>query len=216
MRICRFCDLRATTAEHAWPKWALDLLGPSATIETWLGPDASPRTWRGRGTRVKHLCAGCNNGWMSDLENRSKALVGALMSDISMRVDRVGQDLITVWAVKTAMVFECTNPAKRSFYTRAERERLRTALEAPADTLVWLGRQERSSLAWCEARRLFASHPPGNTILSDGYVTTLAISRLVIQILTVRRAPGGEGVRVALLSNEPALGDLSGRFRYSD
>ena len=54
---------------------------------------------------------------------------------------------------------ECTNPAKRSFYTRAERERLRTALEAPADTLVWLGRQERSSLAWCEARRLFASHP---------------------------------------------------------
>ena len=100
---------------------------------------------------MKHLCAGCNNGWMSDLENRSRALVGALMSDISMRVDRVGQDLITVWAVKTARVFECTNPAKRSFYTRAERERLRTALEAPADTLVWLGRQERSSLACCEA-----------------------------------------------------------------
>jgi len=62
MRICRFCDLRATTA-----KWALDLLGPSATIET------------------------------------SRALVGALMSDISMRVDHVGQDLLTVWAVKTAI-----------------------------------------------------------------------------------------------------------------
>jgi hypothetical protein len=65
---------------------------------------------------------------MSQLEGRIHPLIGSMMHDLSIRLDRTEQHLIAAWCVKTAMVFEWTNPGPRRFYSKTEREHLRLDL----------------------------------------------------------------------------------------
>src|SRR6266568_2777620 len=127
MRICMFCDARATTAEHIWPEWVVTALGKRATVEMWFGDEK--RTWRvGKNkrsqARVKYLCQPCNNNWMSGLESAAIPIIRPFMNDLSIRLDDEAQRLITAWAVKMTMVFESTAPGRDWFYSKAEREHL--------------------------------------------------------------------------------------------
>jgi len=36
---------------------------------------------------MKCVCSDCNKGWMSDLENSVRAVVGAMVHDISVTID---------------------------------------------------------------------------------------------------------------------------------
>jgi hypothetical protein len=112
---------------------------------------------------------------------------------VALRLGRTQQGLLAAWGVKTAMVFECTDPTGAWFYTKAERVHLRTSLSPPLGTLIWLGRHERSNLTFCEARKLFGPRPENDPVLSEGYVITVAVARLVMQILTIRRHAEHEG-----------------------
>lgn len=168
----------------------------------WFGPDAPRKTWSGAGRsahiRVKYLCETCNNGWMSDLEKEAQPVIRPLMNDISVPLDRWQQYLIALWTIKTAMVFECTIPARERFYSKADRDRLLTAFAPPDGTSMWLGRFERSNLSFIQAVRLFGTIPKANAPLGEGYVVTFALARLAIQILTVRRKPEHRSARVTL------------------
>ena len=72
MRTCIFCRKKASTIEDAWPLWLMNRFPASSTsrmdaergghkLGSWL--TAKPKL------PVKWLCASCNNGWMSRLEN---------------------------------------------------------------------------------------------------------------------------------------------------
>ncbi len=199
-------------------------------------------TGRSSHIRVRHLCNDCNSGWMSDLENKIRPLLGPLMNDLSFRLDPAQQSLIATWGMKTAMVFQCMGVSREWFYSKAEREHLRSRLSLPANTVVWLGRYERSDISLCEARRLHGPVGVDPTVLRDGYVTTLAVGRLVMQILTLRLTPAQRGPRRDLQArpsrwdqaliqiwpatrliywpptlslNEPTLASLNERFRSS-
>jgi hypothetical protein len=193
MTLCIFCGKGPTTKEHVWPQWMLDALGRNATINVWRDQDDAGTAWRARGeggqVQVKCVCADCNSGWMSNLEGEAKILLGPLINDVSLRLDAAQQQLIAVWCTKTAMVWEFTGRARNWFYSTAEREHLRTDRSLPADTRIWIGRHQSSNIAFCSGRRLSGATPTDKPALSDGYVTTLAIARLAVQILTVRRAP---------------------------
>jgi len=189
MRLCIFCGQRAETLEDAWPRWLFRLLGPPIRAEVWFGPDGERKEWSGAPIRVRCVCAACNNGWMSQLEGRIRPLIGSMMHDLSIRLDRTEQHLIAAWCMKTAMVFEWTNPGTPRFYSKTEREHLRLDLSIPDDTLLWLGRQYRSNFTYCHGRRLFGPIPKDEPVLGEGYVTTFAASRLVLQVITVRRYP---------------------------
>jgi hypothetical protein len=183
MRTCLFCDQKATTSEHLLSEWILDLLGSSFSAEAWLGKNRERRTWRGRGPsaqlKVKWLCDGCNNGWMSDLETKVRYLLGPLIHDLSIPLDRSAQQLIATWCVKTSMVTEAVGPPQGWFYTRAEREHLRATLSLPTGSFVWLGRCKTSDLSYCDGRKLFGAN-------QEGFVVTLVAARLILQTLTVR------------------------------
>jgi hypothetical protein len=188
MRHCIFCDGNAETSEHAWPVWLIEALGGTVTkAEAWLGPGAEPKEWAGAPVKVRCVCFQCNNGWMSNLESRVRPLIGAMMQDFTLRLDRTQQHLVAAWCVKTAMVFELTNPLKVNFYTQAERELLRSRLTIPDGTLMWLGRQYQSDFTYCHGRKLW-TRPNEGRVLSEGFVTTLAAARLVLQAITVRLA----------------------------
>jgi hypothetical protein len=191
MKACLFCDQKVkNTREHAWPNWTANVLGTLYSVEVEFG-DGTRRQWASAPLRVKRVCRNCNEGWMSDLESKNRPLLGGMMSDLSVRLNRADQQIVAAWCVKTAMVLEATSRTTSFFYTNEDRARLRQELLIPYDTLIWLGRQHRSDYSYAQGRRLERSSP--SPILREGYVTTLAAGRLVMQVMSVHRQPEHRG-----------------------
>jgi hypothetical protein len=90
---------------------------------------------------VKCVCSECNHGWMSDLENLSKPLIGGLVQDISLNLDESQQLALARWVMKTCMSLELIGRfERRKFYTDEECQNLRLELTLPIPSFVWLGR----------------------------------------------------------------------------
>src|SRR6266851_8074507 len=83
-RSCIFCEGRANSKEDAWPLWLLRRLGvtEAGIIEGQLGKQA-PTTWRTAHAKltVRFVCTSCNNGWMSQLQQRVKPTGDAVNCD---------------------------------------------------------------------------------------------------------------------------------------
>ena len=70
-----FCGDHADSDEDAWPLWLLRELGQGKKVRIGFErADGAVKTWGGveAGVKVKHVCADCNNGWMSDLEGMAQ------------------------------------------------------------------------------------------------------------------------------------------------
>jgi hypothetical protein len=108
MRQCLFCDNKANSREHAWPDWILEGLrtGRQKNMRGfigerevyWIGPKPE--------LKLRVVCTKCNNGWMHDLEDENKPLLGSLMRDVASPIDPEQQWSVSRWVIKTAMVFE--------------------------------------------------------------------------------------------------------------
>jgi hypothetical protein len=169
----RILQQRPLTAEHAWPlahrypEWKRDDQMWRSDTEPgakWL-PTARIRVH----VQPKCVCGPCNNGWMSAVESDAKPVLAALIGDFALQLDAEQQRQLAAWAIKSTMVWECT-AHKKMFYSQAEREHLRLTRSLPPDTVVWLGRNERSDFTICHAERCLGPHRP---ILREGLVTTL-------------------------------------------
>lgn len=121
---------------------------------------------------------------MSQLENETKPIIGALMDDISLWLDTTQQSQVAIWCMKTAMVVEQVEARKRTpCYNQIEREELRSTSAIPIQTLMWLGRCSLRSLAaigtdvWVD----LADIPK----VAKGAVTTIVVGHLAIQVLTI-------------------------------
>ncbi len=86
MRLCIFCAAPASSKEDAWPLWLLRKIGKDrpARIDAERGTQPL-RSWRvvDTGLTVRFVCEPCNNGWMSELENRVKPIVLRLLDKAS-------------------------------------------------------------------------------------------------------------------------------------
>jgi hypothetical protein len=186
-RRCRFCTNESETREHAFPEWLLELLGssPASRIEAQFGPLTPPRTWLGRdGILLNRFCGICQHGWMSDLETVARPIIGPLTQDFAGWLSREQQRIVACWAVKTAMVFEGINDPARWFYSDTERASfVSPSAPPPGTTLIWIGRYAHSDASYGQGRRLGGDN---QGVLHEGYATTFALGRLVIQILTMR------------------------------
>jgi hypothetical protein len=121
---------------------------------------------------------------MSRLEARIKPVLGALMADISLPLNRAQQTDISVWALKTAMVSEASKPQHIvRCYQQVDCENLREHSRIPPMTRVWLGRFGGYGLGlsgtdvWPTAGARFPD--------SQGCVTTILVGHLAIQVLTI-------------------------------
>lgn len=126
---------------------------------------------------------------MSDLETHAKRIIGPLLNDFALPLKRAEQWLISMWGIKTAMVFECTSPRKQWFYSDVERQTVSESYTPPTDTIIWLGRYVGSESLSGEGRSLFRAETKGGVTSGDGHVTTLVIRHLVIHLVTFRPAP---------------------------
>ena len=117
-RFCIFCGKPGRTLEHVWPKWLRKQLGhdPQATnyisrnlIDVVSGTVDHKKYEKERQgdfltRKVGVACAGCNSGWMSRLEERTKPVLEALIHgrQTVMEPERL-RDLAAWIALKTAV-----------------------------------------------------------------------------------------------------------------
>jgi hypothetical protein len=196
-RACIFCSSTADlNQEDLWPKWLVKLVVQDrpSQIERVLGSEDVPFIYGGKWVKGRGVCQQCNSGWMSDLETSVSPVLAPLIFDSSSPLDFIQQSGIAMWALKTAMAFECVTGAANidqrdpdaAFYSAADRQHLMKWRTPPPDSFVWIGRYGEEFSLWIQNDRVSNAQP--ENILSKGSVTTFAMGRFLIQVLTAQRA----------------------------
>ncbi len=192
MRKCSFCAASASTKEDAWPNWlARKFPSPAGVeIEGQRGRQPTLRwTSQRHALRVGAVCGSCNNGWMSDLENLAKAVIEPLLRSHQYLFASAEKRNLARWTLKSAMVFESLGVRREPFYTQYERDAVRAGELPPGYHALWVGRCVDLNGLYCNAADLFDHREPS---LSDttGYVTTLGIGPIALQMLSIRLRDG--------------------------
>jgi len=151
--------------------------------------DNAPTQWRQRGhfAKVKFVCKSCNNGWMSGLESQAKPIIEGLLSDTRSGFEPRHREVVARWVLKTAMVFEAVG-GKEWFYTPEERATVKSGLIPAGYTAFWAARCVNLPGAYSAANNMFESAELSTSGV-HGHVTTLAISTVAFQVITVRPSP---------------------------
>lgn len=184
-RSCMFCSGNASTREDVWPTWLRKRFQSDDARVFAERRGASLGSWRpgNTGLRVKRVCALCNNGWMSGLENDAKPLVESILDDRLTCISPGAQSTLAIWSMKTAMVHEGVDSQDTWFYSQDERERLRTARMLPERTAVFIAK--------CVAQpHIYSAAKNHRTPARDGdiraHVTTVAFGPVAFQVVTIR------------------------------
>jgi len=107
------------TREHALPSWLGYLFDPSGNPEIKHRYEYPPeagvpvREWTTRGfdLKVKSVCSACNQGWMSQLEGSTGALLTAMANAQRMALISAQCSLLTRWYAKTIVMLDLVHPA---------------------------------------------------------------------------------------------------------
>jgi hypothetical protein len=178
---CLFCPNPVDSAEHIFSDWILKDLKAATSIRVTIGRHSA---WvKNPNVKVKCVCATCNNGWMSRVEESNKFAIRAMINDDPCGLTKRDQEKLSRWAMLKAMVLDYCNPKRALFYTQTERESLKNSSSGiPDRTLVWMGRFSRKGF-----------HVGGTDTLGEieeipkaghGCVTTIVVGHLVMQVLT--------------------------------
>ncbi|MGD0404603.1 MAG: hypothetical protein ABSB66_15565 [Candidatus Acidiferrales bacterium] len=200
---CLFCDNKSGSHEHLWPAWIHSLVQIKTPIRIQIGakpvqisPDPE--------LTIKTVCGTCNNGWMSALEEKCIPIIGALVQDQSTPLDDSQKELLSAWALKTAMVTDSTNKRREPFYERSERVKLRENYTIPDRTIVWIGRASKSSLA-ALGTDVWIDIPPILKV-AKSTATTIIVGHLVIQVFSIHVLSGHLQNDAAITAVQPKPG----------
>lgn len=200
-RVCIFCGERANTVEDVFPKWAIAILrmdGPIDGGEVIRGVDRGTRFHSPlpAGPRVKHVCASCNNGWMSDLETKCRPILGAMITGIAVSLDEGAQRLLSAWCLKTAIMVQCAGSARGRphvrEYGRNVHHSLRHLSPPSSDAFVWLARNSERRTVFAESIEMVTRVTEENPRPSHGQITTGALGHLAFQVFSIQRPPEHE------------------------
>jgi len=189
---CLFCDDNSGSREHLWPKWIherkdfgqLKMRRGKSEVVIIPHPEIT----------VKTVCGICNNGWMSDLEAANIPLIGSMLQDVAVPLDKGQQSTVGAWSVKTAMMSDSMKGrlAPNRFYSRYECANMRRAHEIPKRTLIWIGRMDGMHLA--EVGTDFTLLDPDRNRIAMGSVNTIVAGHFVTQVVTVHAERKGADI----------------------
>lgn len=183
-RSCIFCGLPVNSKEHLFAEWILLSLGGNKRRRQTLS-DGIPRELTGPMT-IRCLCRRCNNEWLSEIENSAKPIIEPLIHDRSGPLNQGDQEVLAIWAAKTAMMGEGTKPQSLGrFFSDEERDSMRTNRQIPEGMIVQLARY------YASAGQHFAStditwRMGEVTDALKGNITTMVVGHLVFQTVMVR------------------------------
>lgn len=148
-RACIFCGAPADSKEHILPRWLQDVL-PSDDLVVHFreigSAEAERKEWESKPFRetTRFVCGGCNGGWMSRLEAKSKPLLTPAISRRGpLRLADASQAIVATWATKTILVFQGTQ-ADEPMAPADHFAHVRQYGRPPPGVTVWIGSHYRS------------------------------------------------------------------------
>jgi hypothetical protein len=178
---CIFCGNPAGSREHIWPKWILErrTFGPFR-LKRAGAPDLILNTE----LTTKAVCHDCNTGWMSKLEAALKPILEPMFEGKSVSLDIYQQQLIALWMVKMAFVWDSTKGRNtdNAFFRHADGTALAQRIMPPF-TAVWLahiGEDYRSA----DGHDITLEELPKR--VGGGNVVTIVNEQFVAQIVSLR------------------------------
>lgn len=199
---CIFCGKSAGSREHIWPQWLL------------ARRDFGPFRLKRAGAKevilnkveltTKSVCGNCNNGWMSELEQKVKPILEQMFDGKPVDLNREQQHLIAVWITKIAFLWDSTKGrnVENTFYQLSEGIALATQYQIPQFTAVWIGQIDEMHRAVDGADYTLDETPKR---IGGGSSITLTNEHFVAQIVSLRLDETPTGPTV--LGLEPKPGD---------
>ncbi|MTV40940.1 hypothetical protein [Duganella radicis] len=128
-------------------------------------------------SKLRVVCAQCNNNWMSVLQKRSKGLITeALLGgwpDFGSNIR-----LIAEWALMTTMVFEFDHPLTVDF-TAEERKAFKENRAIPSTVAIWIGLAPQAIPSRSKAHRSYV------TEVGKFQATTIHLGMFLIQVVSL-------------------------------
>jgi hypothetical protein len=184
---CAFCVEAATlTGEHLWSDWIGQALGPRDYTFTRKNAEGVPHSWHGNklDVKAKVVCERCNNGWMSDLETKTKPIVQDMILECAKTTLQSEQvELIAALSFKNAVVADHAHSNRLPFFTSSERRLFVRTLTIPGGIQMWLSSMSSQQGVF---KSMYLQTPVGTPNGFELNAFTYGIGHLVIQVVTPR------------------------------
>lgn len=164
-RNCTFCKGSGLSKEHFWPDWLRAYMNTSASdmhiTELHRSEGKVPATVDRRSERpgnvitkkFRVVCANCNNGWMSRLEESIKPFLVSVLEGKRHTLDENGIAELARWIVMKVMVSEYAEDGTQ-LTPYPDRNRFRESQEIPSYFRIYMGKHnivDQSAYLRCSA-----------------------------------------------------------------
>lgn len=196
-RSCVWCQRDVPlTLEHVFPGWLLKempdqhLIRGVAHTQRREGVELRKWTAARMDSKVRRVCGRCNNGWMSQLEKTARLVLSPLLAGRTKKLSPVEQEIVTVWALKTALMAEFLDPISRAA-TPEHFEGLYNGLKPTPNAHVWLAHYLGPKDIDYNHRVLhFPESEHGSVPGRNGYLSAFVFNKLVLYVMDVAITPG--------------------------
>lgn len=162
-KTCIFCGDPNLTKEHIWADWLKGYIPKNRPkhgalhgvrersghlthrVKPWGGDSLNKQLRVVCGATKKHS-RGCNNTWMSDLQNAARKTIIDLVQGNKFILTAEAQKVLARWATMTLMVAEWIDPVQVAV-PYSEREYLRITGNPPDNWRIWIARYARHNWA---------------------------------------------------------------------
>jgi hypothetical protein len=190
-RRCVYCGGLANSKEHAIPDWLTGLI-PGAGAFTHRRENPQPVTWRASGfdVLVRQVCKTCNEGWMSELETRSKDLISELVLDTrSAPLGHAEQIAVATWIFKTSTMLALAYPEEHHHVPLEDYRFFYEHRKPPDGTTIFIAslyvdanEGDQVYVGWTKPERLDYGRR-GVVLEPHGYRLSLSVFLLIAQVL---------------------------------
>src|SRR5262245_9550643 len=197
---CIFCRRRdiPLSKEDVLAKWIAREYGKSVFMQITSRNTGAVRVAKNNlGFISKTPCERCNNGWMSRLEKEAQPIIVKMMRAASFLITTSEKLTLARWILKTAIMYELTQPDAR-YFNATDRYNLFKSLLLPPSTLIFAAQfisRSRLQNSFATGVKTRTSRPPlavkhdNNLLEVDAFTATFVIEAFAIQIFTLRRPP---------------------------
>lgn len=210
---CAFCHKHADmTGEHLWSDWTNSILGANKyDFQKIDHIEGTCLVWTSKSLNLKArvVCKDCNNGWMSDIENRrAKPVISEMMKHsrpFSLSAHQL--ESLAIFAFKTFVVADHMMDDRKPFFSPALRSKFRISLAIPSRVQMWLAMASGGApaIAWSN----YTQSRGGLLNGIEFYFFTYRIGPVVIQIAAHRWRRRNKGTSDNKLVQDPNMDSVS-------
>jgi hypothetical protein len=186
-RTCIFCGLPPKSREDVWPCWMTSHFIAPGVMEAERGRSLEMRTWPVDRPElvIRCVCGGCNNGWMSQLQERAKPIIERLWIGEEHSLDLDDRRTLASWAVMTSMVLQSLDEPENWLYSELERTVFWKRQHVPSFMGIWIANCVGHTSMYTQGRSMQTGPAQGSTRQARGHAITMAFGTVGVQVLKV-------------------------------